>query len=52
VPSITAAEIEAGICKARRTGEARRADELHARFERMLSFYADRVLPFASVSTR
>ena len=44
--SITAAEIEAGISKARRTGSGRRADELRAWFERMLSFYADRVLPF------
>ncbi len=44
--AVTAAEIEAGISKARRTGSGRRADELHAWLERMLSFYADRVLPF------
>ena len=42
----TAAEIEAGISKARRAGSGRRADELRAWFERMLSFYADRVLTF------
>jgi predicted nucleic acid-binding protein len=44
--AITAAEIEAGISKLRRTGSGRRADELHDWFERMLSFYTDRVLPF------
>jgi predicted nucleic acid-binding protein len=44
--AITAAEIEAGISKLRRTGSARRADELRTWFERMLSFYSDRVLPF------
>ena len=44
--AITAAEIEAGISKLRRTGSGRRADELHDWFERILSFYADRVLPF------
>ena len=50
--SITAAEIEAGISKARRTGSGRRADELRAWFERMLSFYADRVLPFDLAAAR
>ena len=44
--AVTAAEIEAGIAKACRTGSGRKADELRAWFERMLSFYADRVLPF------
>jgi len=44
--AITAAEIEAGISKLRRTGSGRRADELHDWFEGMLSFYTDRVLPF------
>jgi len=44
--AITAAEIEAGISKLRRTGSAQRAENLHDWFERMLSFYADRVLPF------
>jgi toxin FitB len=44
--AITAAEIEAGISKLRRTGSGRRADELGDWFERMLSCYADRVLPF------
>jgi hypothetical protein len=50
--SITAAEIEAGISKAHRTGPPRRADELRAWFERMLSFYADRVLPFDLTAAR
>ena len=50
--AITAAEIEAGISKLRRTGSARRADELYAWFERMLSFYADRVLPFDLTAAR
>jgi toxin FitB len=44
--AITAAEIEAGISKLRRTDSGRRADELHDWFERMLSFYTDLVLPF------
>lgn len=50
--SITAAEIEAGISKARRTGSGRRADELRVWFERMLSFYADRVLPLDLTAAR
>jgi predicted nucleic acid-binding protein len=44
--AITAAEIEAGISKLHRTGSLRRADELREWFENMLSFYADRVVPF------
>ena len=40
--AVTAAEIEAGISKLRRTGSERRAGELRAWFERILSFYADR----------
>ena len=50
--AITAAEIEAGISKLRRTGSGRRADELHGWFELILSFYADRVLPFDLVAAR
>jgi predicted nucleic acid-binding protein len=50
--AITAAEIEAGISKLRRTGSGRRADELHEWFERMLSFYIDRVLPFGLDAAR
>ena len=50
--SITAAEIEAGISKARRTGFARRADELRIWFERMLSLYAEHVLPFDPAAAR
>ena len=44
--AITAAEIEAGISKLRRTGLAQRADALRDWFEIMLSLYAERVLPF------
>ncbi len=44
--AITAAEVEAGIAKLRRVGSRPRADELRDWFDRMLSFYADRVLPF------
>ena len=50
--SITAAEIEAGISKARRTGFGRRADELRTWFERMLSLYAERLLPFDLAAAR
>jgi len=50
--AITAAEIEAGLSKLRRTGSGRRADELHEWFERMLSFYIDRVLPFGLEAAR
>jgi|HubBroStandDraft_6_1064221.scaffolds.fasta_scaffold81113_2 predicted nucleic acid-binding protein len=50
--SITTAEIEAGISKAHRTGPPRRADEPRAWFERILSFYADRVLPFDLAAAR
>ena len=45
--TITATEIEAGIAKLRRsTGSARRAALLSEWFERILAFYAERVLPF------
>ena len=50
--AITAAEIEAGISKVRRTGSGRKANELRDWFERMLSFYADRVLPFDLAAAR
>jgi predicted nucleic acid-binding protein len=50
--AVTAAEIEAGISKLRRTGSGRRADELHDWFERILSVYADRVLPFDLAAAR
>ena len=50
--AITAAEIEAGISKVRRTGFERKANELRDWFERMLSFYADRVLPFDLAAAR
>jgi toxin FitB len=51
--AITAAEIEAGIAKLlRRTGRKRRADELRDWFERILSFYAARVLPFDLAAAR
>jgi hypothetical protein len=50
--AITAAEIEAGISLLRRTGSGRRADQLTDWFERMLSFYSDRVLPFDLAAAR
>jgi predicted nucleic acid-binding protein len=50
--AITAAEIEAGVSKLHRTGSGRRADELRDWFERMLSLYSDRVLPFDLVAAR
>jgi toxin FitB len=50
--AITAAEIEAGISKLRRTGSGRKADELDRWFERIVSFYADRVLPFDLAAAR
>jgi hypothetical protein len=50
--AITAAEIEADISLLRRTGSGRRADQLSNWFERMLSFYSDRVLPFDLAAAR
>jgi predicted nucleic acid-binding protein len=52
LPVIAVAEIEAGIAKLRRTGATRRAGELKAWFERILGFYADRVLPFDLAAAR
>lgn len=49
---ITAAEIEAGISKLQRTGSRRKADALRDWFERILRFYADRVLPFDLAAAR
>ena len=50
--AITAAEIAAGISKVRQTGSGRRANELRDWFERLLNFYADRVLPFDLAAAR
>jgi predicted nucleic acid-binding protein len=50
--AITVAEIEAGVAKLRRTGSGWRADQLRDWFERMLSFYSDRVLPFDLTAAR
>jgi len=50
--AIAAAEIEAGISRLRRTGSGRRADQLSDWFERLLSFYSDRVLPFDLAAAR
>ena len=44
--SITAAEIEAGIAKLRRTGGTRRAEGLRGWLDRILEQYAERLLPF------
>jgi predicted nucleic acid-binding protein len=50
--AITAAEIEAGIARLRRTGSGPRANQLNDWFERLLSFYADRVLAFDLAAAR
>jgi hypothetical protein len=44
--TITAAEIKAGICRLRRTGAARRADNLREWFDHVLEAYAERMLSF------
>jgi predicted nucleic acid-binding protein len=44
--SITAAEIEAGIAKLRRTGGTRRAEGLRSWLDQILEQYAERLLPF------
>ena len=44
--TITAAEIEAGIAKLRRTGGTRRAEGLRGWLDRILEQYAERLLPF------
>ncbi len=44
--SVTIAEIEDGIAKARREGAARKADGLAAWLETVLHLYGERVLPF------
>jgi toxin FitB len=44
--TISAAEIEGGIAKLRRTGSGRRADNLRQWFDRILTDYADRLLTF------
>jgi hypothetical protein len=50
--TISAAEIEAGIAKLRRTGDHRRADNLRQWFDRVLVDYADRVLSFDLAAAR
>jgi len=52
LPAIAIAEIEASIAKLSRTGATRRAGEIKAWFERILRFYADRVLPFDLAAAR
>lgn len=44
--AITVTEIEAGIHKLRRTGSDRRARSLAAWFSRIVTDYAERILPF------
>jgi toxin FitB len=44
--TISAAAIEGGIAKLRRTGSGRRADNLRQWFDRILADYADRLLTF------
>jgi len=50
--TISAAEIEAGIAKLRRTGSGRRADNLRQWFDRLLDDYVDRLLSFDLVAAR
>jgi toxin FitB len=50
--TISAAEIEAGIAKLRRTGSVRRADNLRHWFDSILDDYADRLLSFDLVAAR
>jgi len=50
--TISAAEIEGGIAKLRRTGSGRRADNLRQWFDRILTDYADRLLRFDLATPR
>lgn len=50
--TITAAEIEAGIAKLRRTGGARRAEALRGWLDRIIEQYAERLLPFDLAAAR
>ena len=50
--TISAAEVEAGIAKPRRTGSGRRADNLRQWFDRILDEYADRLLSFDLAAAR
>jgi predicted nucleic acid-binding protein len=50
--TISAAKIEAGIAKLRRTGSSRRADSLRLWFDRILDDYADRLLSFDLAAAR
>jgi predicted nucleic acid-binding protein len=42
---VSVIEIEAGVCKLRRTGAGRRADDLWQWFGQILDVYGDRVIP-------
>ena len=44
--TVTAAEIEAGIAKLRRTGSSHRAENLREWLDKVLDGYGERVLPF------
>ncbi|MGH7059840.1 MAG: PIN domain-containing protein [Stellaceae bacterium] len=44
--TVTAAEVEAGIARLRRTGSTARADNLREWFDRILDLYHDRILSF------
>ena len=50
--TVSAAEIEGGIAKLRRTGSTRRADDLRQWFDRILDGYADRLLSFDLAAAR
>jgi predicted nucleic acid-binding protein len=50
--TISAAEVEAGVAKLRRTGSPQRADNLRQWFDRIIDDYADRLLPFDLAAAR
>lgn len=50
--TVTAAEVEAGIARLRRTGSGSRANNLRDWFGRILAAYADRILPFDLAAAR
>jgi predicted nucleic acid-binding protein len=50
--AMTCAEIEAGLAKLRRAGSRRRADGLREWFERIVTTYESRILPFDLAAAR
>lgn len=50
--AVTVTEIVAGIARLDRMGAARRAERLKVWLERIITLYADRVLPFETAAAR